>query len=137
MLPSKSAANPGVRMRNPLLQAGLALVTNASIGVKCVSAIVTLSYCLSYSESAILSLSVTPGYFWPPHFWFWTAFTHCFLEIHWWEIVVDIVTVVLVSFSKIKVLLFWKVTFVFVPCVVNVIVKICLEGQSKLLRNFF
>lgn len=41
--------------------------------------------------------SVTPGYFWPPHFWLWTALTHCFLEIHWWEVLVDIVTIVLVG----------------------------------------
>ena len=77
--------------------AALALLANASAGVKCVSVIVLLSYCLSYSESAILALSVTPGYFWPPHFWLWTAFTHCFLEIHWWEVLVDIITVVLVG----------------------------------------
>ena len=75
----------------------MALLANASASVKSVSIIVILSYCLSYSESAILALSVTPGYFWPPHFWLWTAFTHCFLEIHWWEVVVDIVTVVLVG----------------------------------------
>merc|ERR1712088_874386 len=72
-------------------------LANASASVKSVSVIVILSYCLSYSESAILALSVTPGYFWPPHFWLWTAFTHCFLEIHWWEVVVDIITVVLVG----------------------------------------
>jgi len=84
-------------MRNPLLKAVVALLANTSVGVKAVSIIVLLSYCLSYSESAILALSVTPGYFWPPHFWLWTAFTHCFLEIHWWEVLVDIVTVVLVG----------------------------------------
>lgn len=84
-------------IRNPILQATAALVANSSLGVKCVSAIVLLSYCLSYSETAIISLSVTPGYFWPPHFWLWTAFTHCFLEIHWWEVVVDFVTIVLVG----------------------------------------
>ena len=84
-------------MRNPLLKAAVAPLANTSIGVKAVSVIVLLSYCLSYSESAILALSVTPGYFWPPHFWLWTAFTHCFLEIHWWEVLVDIVTIVLVG----------------------------------------
>jgi hypothetical protein len=76
----------------------------------------------------VLALSVTPGYFNPPHFWIWTgpdismmhyalctmhyalctmhyalctmhspAVTHCFLEIHLWEVVVDIFTVVLVG----------------------------------------
>jgi hypothetical protein len=93
---STSARVQATNMKNPLLQAGVALAGNASVGVKVVSATVLLSYCLSYSESAVLALSVTPGYFWPPHFWLWTAFTHCFLEIHWWEVVVDVVTVVLV-----------------------------------------
>ncbi len=87
-------------MKNPLLQAVAALVANSSLGVKVLSASVLLSYCLSYSESAILALSVTPGYFWPPHFWIWTAFTHCFLEIHWWEVVVDIGTIVLVKLKS-------------------------------------
>lgn len=91
-----SASGSGQAMRNPLLQAFVALVANASVGVKIVSVSVLLSYCLSYSESAVLALSVTPGYFWPPHFWLWTAATHCFLEIHWWEVVVDVITIVLV-----------------------------------------
>lgn len=85
------------KMKNPVLQAGLALIANTSVGVKSLSIIVLLSYFLSYSEYAILALSVTPGKFWPPNFWLWTAFTHCFLEIHWWEVVVDISTIVLVS----------------------------------------
>jgi hypothetical protein len=42
-------------------------------------------------------MSVTPGYFNPPHFWIWTALSHCFLEIHFWEVIVDIFTVVLVG----------------------------------------
>lgn len=84
-------------LSSPLGQAGSALIGNASIGVKIVCLVVVLSYGLSYSESAIKALSMTPGYFWPPHFYLWTAFTHCFLEIHWWEVVVDIITIVLVG----------------------------------------
>ena len=83
-------------MRNLVVQAVLALVANASVGVKSLCLTVVTSYFLSYSENAILALSVTPGYFWPPNFWLWTALTHCFLEIHWWEVVVDIITIVLV-----------------------------------------
>jgi hypothetical protein len=52
---------------------------------------------LSYSETAVLTMSVTPGFFNPPHFWVWTALSHCFLEIHFWEVLVDIFTVVLVG----------------------------------------
>nr|CAD7441528.1 unnamed protein product [Timema bartmani] len=50
-------------------------------------------YLLSFSSEAIRVLSVTPGYILPPAFWIWTAFTYCFLEIHFWEICVDIITV--------------------------------------------
>ena len=59
--------------------------------------IIIFSYFLSYSETAVLAMSVTPGYFNPPHFWIWTALSHCFLEIHFWEVVVDIFTVMLVG----------------------------------------
>ena len=68
-----------------------------SIGIKAVCATVLVGYGLSYSSPAIDVLSVTPGFFWPPHFYLWTAFTHCYLEIHWWEVVVDIVTLILVG----------------------------------------
>ena len=33
-------------------------------------------YGLSFNSGAVEAISVTPGYFWPPHFWIWTAFTH-------------------------------------------------------------
>lgn len=84
-------------VRNPFLQGLASLVANTSIGVKIVSAIILLLYCLSYSETALLSLSLTPGYFWPPHFWLWTAFTYSFLEIHCWIVFIDIVTIFLVG----------------------------------------
>eukprot|EP00088_Acartia_fossae_P021424 TRINITY_DN22882_c0_g1_i1.p1 TRINITY_DN22882_c0_g1~~TRINITY_DN22882_c0_g1_i1.p1 ORF type:complete len:361 (-),score=22.62 TRINITY_DN22882_c0_g1_i1:49-1131(-) len=74
-----------------------ALLGNTSLFVKAICLIVFFCYFLSYSETAVISLSVTPGYFNPPHFWIWTALTHCFLEIHFWEVVVDLFTVVLVG----------------------------------------
>merc|ERR1719461_2201162 len=74
-----------------------ALLANTSISVKIICLIMFSCYFLSFSESAILALSVTPGYFNPPHFWLWTALTHCFLEIHFWEVVVDVFTLVLVG----------------------------------------
>lgn len=50
------------------------------------------------SESALSSaLGLLPAYVWPPHFRIWTLVTHCFLEVHLWEVVADIVTLVLVS----------------------------------------
>ena len=63
-----------------------ALLNNTSLAVKSICLIMFCGYFLSFSDQAILALSVTPGYFNPPHFWFWTALTHCFLEIHFWEV---------------------------------------------------
>lgn len=70
-----------------------ALLGNTSTSVKFICIVVLLSYFLSFSEEAVNVLSVTPGFLMPPAFWVWTAFTFCFLELHFWEVLVDIVTV--------------------------------------------
>lgn len=70
-----------------------ALLGNTSTSVKFICGVVLLGYCLSYSDEAVKVLSVTPGYLTPPNFWLWTIFTYCFLELHFWEVLVDIVTV--------------------------------------------
>jgi len=80
-----------------MVQASTALLANSSLGIKAVCATVLVGYCLSFSQPAIEALSVTPGYFLPPHFYLWTALTHCYLEIHWWEVAVDLVTLILVG----------------------------------------
>jgi len=74
-----------------------ALLGNTSLFVKLICTVIFFCYFLSFSETAVNSLSVTPGYFNPPHFWVWTAFTHCFLEIHLWEVIIDIGTILLVG----------------------------------------
>lgn len=76
-----------------LRQQFAALLGNTSASVKFICVVVLFSYCLSYSQEAVKILSVTPGYLLPPAFWIWTAFTFCFLEIHFWEVCVDIITV--------------------------------------------
>ncbi|GAB6029274.1 hypothetical protein CHUAL_005039 [Chamberlinius hualienensis] len=70
----------------------MAVIGNTSIVVKFVCVTVFLCYFLSFNETAIEAISVTPGYLLPPNFRFWTAFTHCFLEIHFWQVIVDVVT---------------------------------------------
>lgn len=70
-----------------------ALLGNTSAPVKVMSLVVLICYFLSFSEQAVQVLSVRPGYIFPPAFWIWTAFTFCFLELHFWEVLVDIVTV--------------------------------------------
>ena len=72
----------------------LALLGNTSTPVKCICVVIFFSYFLSFSEAAIKAVSVTPGYMLPSSlFCLWTPFTFCFLEIHFWEVCVDIVTV--------------------------------------------
>ncbi|KAL3270234.1 hypothetical protein HHI36_009290 [Cryptolaemus montrouzieri] len=70
-----------------------ALLGNTSASVKTICGIVLFTYCLSFSNDAVLLISVTPGLVMPPAFYLWTAFTFCFLEIYFWEVLVDIVTV--------------------------------------------
>ncbi|CAK9815975.1 Transmembrane protein 115 [Anthophora quadrimaculata] len=76
-----------------LRQQFAALLENTSTSVKFICIVVLFSYCLSFSTEAVLLLSVTPGYLLPPAFWIWSAFTFCFLEIHIWDLCVDLVTV--------------------------------------------
>jgi len=78
-----------------LAQQVAAALANTGLFVKFVIAVTLLGYCLSFSDTLIDVLSVTPGYLLPPRFWLWTAFTHCFLEVHLWEVCIDVVTVVL------------------------------------------
>lgn len=70
-----------------------ALLLNTSSSVKFICLVTIFGYILSYFEITIKLLSVTPGYLLPPSFWIWTAFTFCFLELYFWEVIVDIVTV--------------------------------------------
>ncbi|XP_076351805.1 transmembrane protein 115 [Tachypleus tridentatus] len=70
-----------------------AALGNSSIVVKCICVTVILCYFLSFSESAVNAISVTPGFIIPPNFWVWTAFTHCFLENRFWLVLADIITV--------------------------------------------
>nr|CAH0113689.1 unnamed protein product [Daphnia galeata] len=69
-----------------------ALLGNTSSSVKIVCLMVFIGYFISYYEPAVLFLTVTPGYVFPPGFRIWTIFTHCFVEFHFWEVCVDVVT---------------------------------------------
>ncbi|XP_075236672.1 transmembrane protein 115 [Lycorma delicatula] len=71
----------------------IALLGNTSASVKFICIVVFFTYFLSFSNEAIRLLSITPGYLLPPAFRIWTAFTFCFLEIHFWEVCVDVITV--------------------------------------------
>lgn len=87
-------ASFNVIFRNlPVIKQSLvAIIGNTGFFVKFVCLLVLVGYGLSFSESAVDVLSVTPGYLLPPTFWLWTAFTHCFLEVRLWQVCVDLVT---------------------------------------------
>lgn len=83
------AAMKGLGRNIPYLRQQLAaLIGNTSLSVKLICVIVLFTYVFSFSDKAVLALSVTPGYLLP-----WTAFTFCFLEVHLWKAFVNIVTV--------------------------------------------
>lgn len=70
-----------------------ALLGNTSITVKAICLVMVVGYVVSFWPSAVLMLTVTPGYVFPPGFRIWTVFTHWLVEFHLWEVLVDIVTV--------------------------------------------
>ncbi|XP_055905590.1 transmembrane protein 115 [Eupeodes corollae] len=70
-----------------------ALLKNTSPVITVICAVTTCGYLLSYSKTAVQILSVTPGYILPSEFWIWTAFTFCFIELHFYEVLVDVITV--------------------------------------------
>lgn len=71
----------------------IALLRSTSNTVKCIWLIVFVSYSFSFFEQAVDVISVTPGYFIPPSFRIWTAFTFCFLETHFWNVFTDIIMI--------------------------------------------
>ncbi|KAF4523744.1 hypothetical protein B566_EDAN013862 [Ephemera danica] len=72
-----------------------AFASNTSIFVKLILSTMFLCYFLSYSEVMVQVLSVTPGYFLPPTFRIYSALTFCFLELHFWELIIDVIALVL------------------------------------------
>ena len=67
----------------------------SSVVVKFVAIAVTLGYFLSFIESAKPYITVTPGYVIPPNFRIYSFFTYCFVEFHFWDVLVDIAVVIL------------------------------------------
>ena len=72
-----------------------AALGNSSVVVKFVCVAVFLCYFLSFSETAVGILTVTPGFVTPPNFWIWTIFTHSVIEVHIWCVIIDIGVVIL------------------------------------------
>ncbi|XP_077977012.1 transmembrane protein 115-like [Glandiceps talaboti] len=89
-----------MKMANPInisqFQNQIAVtLRNSSVVVKAILIVVCLMYLLSFlGESILNTLAITPGYIVPPNFRIWTYVTHGFLETHLWNVVADILTLV-------------------------------------------
>ncbi|XP_050077735.1 transmembrane protein 115 [Anopheles maculipalpis] len=70
-----------------------ALLGSTSTSIKFICIATLVGYMISFSERISVMLCVTPGYLMPPTFWVWTIFTYFFIEQHYWEVLVDLVTV--------------------------------------------
>lgn len=89
-------ATPVVERNLPLIREQISVAFGkSSIVVKFVAVAVTLGYVLSFIRAAIPYLTVTPGYVMPPNFWIWTYMTHCFVELHFWDVVIDVAVLIL------------------------------------------
>ncbi|OQV23891.1 putative Transmembrane protein 115 [Hypsibius exemplaris] len=121
-------------------QVGVA-VKNSSVVVKCVCIAVTLCYFLTFSESAVNALTVTPGTLLPPRFHIWTAFTSVFVELHWWLVVIDLIVVGLCAkliepmWGALEMLIFFEVIncLVVLSSVVIYFVAYCVTSDERLL----
>ncbi|KAA0201764.1 hypothetical protein HAZT_HAZT005798 [Hyalella azteca] len=115
-------------------QSLIAVIGNTGLFLKFVCILVIIGHALSYSDSAIDALSVTPGYLLPPTFWLWTAFTHCFLEVRLWQVCVDLITLGLCgklieplwgSYEMILFLLLVNISVAFISTLFYLILYIC------------
>ncbi|XP_058058875.1 transmembrane protein 115 [Anopheles bellator] len=70
-----------------------ALLGSTSTSIKFICIATLVGYVISFSERISVLLCVTPGFLMPPTFWIWTIFTYFFIEQHFWEVLVDLVTV--------------------------------------------
>ncbi|KAL4216330.1 hypothetical protein ACF0H5_024057 [Mactra antiquata] len=68
---------------------------NSSLVVKTVAVLVCFGYLISFIPGATPYITVTPGYVLPPNFWVWTYFTHTFIEFHFWDVLADVLVVIL------------------------------------------
>lgn len=68
---------------------------NSSLVVKTVAVLVCIGYLLAQIPGSLRHITVMPGFVLPPNFWVWTYFTHCFIEFHIWDVLADILVIIL------------------------------------------
>lgn len=75
-----------------------ALLKNQSNIILIILALNCLGFILSFSETLVKHLVVIPAFFAPGRtFGIWTIVTFCFIELHWWQLAIDILTLSLCS----------------------------------------
>ncbi|KAM8930476.1 transmembrane protein 115 [Pelodytes ibericus] len=68
----------------------LSMLSGSSVLVKCLWGAVLLFYLLSFWFSTERALSVTPGLLLPPNLWLWTLVTHGLVELHFWDVLANL-----------------------------------------------
>ncbi|KAL5281849.1 TMEM115 family protein [Megaselia abdita] len=69
-----------------------ALLKNTSNVITIILTITVVGYFIGWSETALKNCVIIPGFMSPPTFSIWTTVTFCFIELHWYEVVVDFVS---------------------------------------------
>ncbi|KAK3102797.1 hypothetical protein FSP39_013982 [Pinctada imbricata] len=77
-------------MKNLQQQASIA-VGNSSVVVKTVAVLLVFGYFLTFIHSITDHITVTPGHF----AWVWTYASHSFIELHFWDVIIDIAVIIL------------------------------------------
>ncbi|XP_069592214.1 transmembrane protein 115 [Ranitomeya imitator] len=65
-------------------------LSGSSVLVKCLWGAVVLLYLLSFWVDSAHVLAVTPGLLLPPNLWLWTLVTHGLVELHLWDVLVNL-----------------------------------------------
>lgn len=72
-----------------------AILANSSVVIKSLCVVIICGYFLTFSKTILGFFTVIPGYVLPPNFFIWSFLTHNFLEIHIWNVFIDLVVIVL------------------------------------------
>ncbi|XP_022107252.1 transmembrane protein 115-like [Acanthaster planci] len=96
------------------------IFSKSSVVVKTVCILVCIFYFLSFLVNITAfqeALTVTPGLIFPPSFRIWTLFTHPFVEVHLWFVIIDIAFILVAG--KLIEPLFGALEMLIFFCVVN------------------
>uniref|UniRef100_A0A0B7AXN2 Peptidase S54 rhomboid domain-containing protein n=1 Tax=Arion vulgaris TaxID=1028688 RepID=A0A0B7AXN2_9EUPU len=67
----------------------------SSIVIKTITVMVIIGYLFSLIPSAFPYIMITPGYVMPPNFRVYSFLSFCFIEVHFWHVLIDIIVIIL------------------------------------------